>query len=243
MENRFDELAKDLAGGMSRREALRRFGGALAGALLASLSVRKAWGGDHSACIEVCKQHTGVHGCGNACLKCDDDPNRICYSDTSAVCCSTGSSCVSGNCVAGPVCPSGETDCSGICVDTSTDTSNCGTCGITCAGTMPACCSGICRDLSNDTGNCGTCGNTCNAGEVCSNGACTCPGMVCAGTCVDTNTDPNNCGTCGNVCPTDATCSNGVCGCNTGGPLCGTVCCGPRQKCNPAHEGVCIGPA
>ena len=39
---RFDELAKDLAGGMKRREAFRRIGGGLAGALLASFGVGRA---------------------------------------------------------------------------------------------------------------------------------------------------------------------------------------------------------
>src|SRR5438067_8055597 len=39
MENRIDILAKWFAGGMTRREALRRFGGLAAGATLASLGV------------------------------------------------------------------------------------------------------------------------------------------------------------------------------------------------------------
>src|SRR5688500_16655398 len=40
----FDELARDLARGVSRREALWRVAGGLAGAVLASLGLGKTWG-------------------------------------------------------------------------------------------------------------------------------------------------------------------------------------------------------
>ena len=39
MENRFDELTKAVAGGMPRRQALRRLGSLFGGALLASLAL------------------------------------------------------------------------------------------------------------------------------------------------------------------------------------------------------------
>jgi hypothetical protein len=45
MASRFDELAKALAGGISRREALRRMGAGLAATLLASLGLDAAWAG------------------------------------------------------------------------------------------------------------------------------------------------------------------------------------------------------
>jgi hypothetical protein len=41
MDHRFDDLAKALAGGMSRREAMRRMGGGLAGTLLAALGLAR----------------------------------------------------------------------------------------------------------------------------------------------------------------------------------------------------------
>ena len=56
MANRFDELAKALAGNLSRREAVKRVGLGLAGALLASLGLARdvsAQGG--SICEEFCK--------------------------------------------------------------------------------------------------------------------------------------------------------------------------------------------
>lgn len=43
MEHRFDQLAKDLFRGLSRREALRRLGGTLAGGLFDSLGLDRAW--------------------------------------------------------------------------------------------------------------------------------------------------------------------------------------------------------
>ena len=39
MDHRFDEIAKDLVGGLSRRQALARLGGGLAGMLLGSLGL------------------------------------------------------------------------------------------------------------------------------------------------------------------------------------------------------------
>ena len=42
MENRFDTLARSLAGGLSRREALRCFGGFAGGTLIACLGMGKA---------------------------------------------------------------------------------------------------------------------------------------------------------------------------------------------------------
>src|SRR5262245_8941289 len=40
----FDQLARDLAAGLSRREALRRLGGGLVATLLTGLSLERAWG-------------------------------------------------------------------------------------------------------------------------------------------------------------------------------------------------------
>ena len=57
MEHRFDELAKELARGLSRREALRRLGGGLAAALLAPLVSTRAWGDGegNSLCAHFCQ--------------------------------------------------------------------------------------------------------------------------------------------------------------------------------------------
>jgi len=42
MQDLFDELAKGLAGGISRREAFRRFGLGIVGVLMASLGLENA---------------------------------------------------------------------------------------------------------------------------------------------------------------------------------------------------------
>jgi len=68
MENRFDALAKSLADSVSRREALRRLGGGLAGMLLASLGLGKAEGAPapESACEKFCRECGIPPGGGNA---------------------------------------------------------------------------------------------------------------------------------------------------------------------------------
>ena len=64
MGNRFDELAKDLARGVSRREALRRLGGGLLGAAVAAvgLGLGKASAdgkGKGEACVDCCRAKLG----------------------------------------------------------------------------------------------------------------------------------------------------------------------------------------
>src|SRR5262245_57020605 len=60
MENRFDELAKLLAGAHSRREALRRLGGGMAVALLAVLGTGRAEAhGGFLTCSQRCKEVGG----------------------------------------------------------------------------------------------------------------------------------------------------------------------------------------
>ena len=57
MENQFDALAKSLAGSVSRREALARLGGGVAGLLLAAVGLGKAWGdrAPNSHCEDFCR--------------------------------------------------------------------------------------------------------------------------------------------------------------------------------------------
>ena len=50
MENKFDALAKALADSVSRREALSRLGGGLAGLLLTALGGERAWGAADNGC-------------------------------------------------------------------------------------------------------------------------------------------------------------------------------------------------
>ncbi len=80
-------------------------------------------------------------------------------------------------------------------------------------------CPAGCVDVSSDSNNCGGCGITCGGGTTCQSGHCECPparSTVCGTRCADTMTDPMNCGACGNVCPGGtsgmASCAAGRCG-------------------------------
>jgi hypothetical protein len=252
MENRFDAAAKALAAGdaeeatgVSRREALRKVGLGLAGALLASLGMGGAWakggGGTSAACRTYCQRfRAGAER--NRCLQvCQSCPSTLmlCGPDAfNLVCC--GGAC-----------------CGGLCVSLASDPNNCGACGHSC-GSFPnvvtTCSAGTCAyacaagwadcdrvaangcetDVTGDALNCGACGQVCATGLFCCGGACSelatdpnncgsCYNICdyyqaycCGGACTDLSGDPYNCGGCGRVCPGSAPyCENGACSCPT----------------------------
>jgi hypothetical protein len=66
----FEDLARELAGGLTRRQALWRVGGGLAGALLATLGVRRGEAASPSStCADECKKFLFPKG-NNAYGKC-----------------------------------------------------------------------------------------------------------------------------------------------------------------------------
>lgn len=115
----------------------------------------------------------------------------------------------------------------------STDRSNCGSCGHTCAAGQEcvagscvlACpssqtnCSDVCRDLQTDTSNCGGCFHYCRGPiggrSTCVAGVCgaECPAALtlCGTGCYDLQSAANNCGACGHACGDGMTCRNGIC--------------------------------
>jgi len=119
-ETRFDELAMALAGGVSRRDALRRIGGGLAGALLASLGLSKSWGapnppgtGTGTGCGNVCQAATGFNpndkgqtatkaaynACVKACDACTTSGGNPCIAAGGGVECCTGDQvCCNSHC-------------------------------------------------------------------------------------------------------------------------------------------------
>jgi hypothetical protein len=163
MDNRFDELAKALAGGMSRREALWRLAGGFTGALLASLGLENAWGFKpkpkiDKLCKDFCKNLK--HGdkekydkcltdCGT-CVAAGVTPctilpggTMICCSDQSACC---GTDCCDREdefCCEEECCPNDATCCPNGCSDLMTDPTNCGECGRECPDPLE-CRSGEC---------------------------------------------------------------------------------------------------
>jgi hypothetical protein len=138
-----------------------------------------------------------------------------------------------------PNCNPGYTDCNDgsndMCVDTTSDSSNCGSCGNACkaqwfcysGSCIPKCpvgldqCNGRCADVSIDPDNCGSCGAACENGQTCSAGKCSTPCPVgyslCSPAeagpyCADERMDPENCGGCDDACLAPASdCCGGSC--------------------------------
>lgn len=135
-----------------------------------------------------------------------------------------------------PKIPAASYYCGGGFVQPTTDTNNCGACGVVCttailnasatcsAGTCVSncnpgysSCDGRCAALASDPNNCGACGKFCpgtNGTRWCEAGKCglTCKAgyTQCGTTCVDLSMNQKNCGACGNSCGTRM-CDNGVC--------------------------------
>jgi hypothetical protein len=213
MTHHWDEFSKSLVDkSVPRRESLRLFGAALAGALLSPLSARTAWAGA-DVCKTFCNRYPKAQrsACLATCQTCNGDTSRVCGSGGTFTCCEAGASC-----------------CHGYCTDVASDFDNCGACGAGCA--YPGqykdgacvdgrcfywcvegaadCGDGSCADLGNDPDNCGACGNVCpESAPYCSGGVCWDAG--CGG--ADLMWDSNNCGRCGNVCPWGTACVWGVC--------------------------------
>jgi len=176
MANQFDELAKTLAGGISRRETLRRLGGGLVGAMLASLGWDgKAWSAPaaNSQCEKFCRDTCGISpGGGNAfgkcvssCENCLNANGTVCTcpppGQTNVNCCASGTACV------------GE-----ACVNPST----CGTESFNCGEDAKACEGDNCYCFSSVFGF-GICGGneTCGTFPACPNGQSDCPpGTFCS---------------------------------------------------------------
>ncbi|XXF77301.1 MXAN_6577-like cysteine-rich protein [Myxococcaceae bacterium GXIMD 01537] len=127
----------------------------------------------------------------------------------------------------GVVCSEGLTQCNLDCVDLTSESDNCGACGVACGQSQvcvdSACqcregstaCNGQCVVTASDPLNCGACGQPCGAGQVCESGVCkvTCsPGLTrCGDSCVDLQDDAGNCGACGAACTDARACRSGVC--------------------------------
>src|SRR6185436_1684359 len=83
-------------------------------------------------------------------------------------------------------------------------------------------CDGFCVDTTSDVSNCGTCGNVCPIAAECVEGTCQCASdeLVCDGACDQVASDSYNCGACGNVCPSGSICQDSTCSCGVGGAMC-----------------------
>jgi hypothetical protein len=234
----FDELAKDLAQGLSRREALGRLAGGLLGAMLASLGLEQAWGAPTSRppkCSDYCNTLPRPQraNCNNACKQCGGNTQNICPSQDSdkVACCSQGTCCSAGTC--GP--PSTN--------------QNCGACGNVCSGGT-SCVNGACQCPSGQAFCNGVC---CNPGEACNDGSCegakTCSGDSClSGFIPCSAANPDGCGCFAttegaNLCldRTGSSCGTNTCTSSANCPVgsfCAAVSCCGQGICLPA--GTCL---
>jgi hypothetical protein len=159
--DRFEKLAKDMAG-MSRRDALRRAGGGLAGALLGAFGLGRARasepnGGEDNPCEVECDflfggpnvNRPGWGRCMNSCGKCVNSAGGTCFTgfpscenEPNCICSQTvegGGFCLADFfCACAPICSS-NLDCpAGFgCVTNG----GCGTCGETDIGLCAPPCS------------------------------------------------------------------------------------------------------
>src|SRR5580658_4680844 len=188
-----------------------------------------------SSCSFTCD--AGYNLCNGACIAYDTAQNCgacgvQCAPDGGAPACALSSgvyACVSG-------CPGSQVLCNGGCVDTTSNPSDCASCGHVCTTSVAnatatcatsACsfscnsgysqCGGQCVNETTDRNNCGSCGAACpETMPYCVGSSCVsnCPAStptLCSGSCVNTATNIANCGTCGNGCSTSV--ANATAGC------------------------------
>jgi stigma-specific protein Stig1 len=213
----FDALAKDLASGLTRREALRRLGLGLAAGLLAELT---GWlpAGPTPGAAAATVAPSGLT-CFPEIVTKGSLTNWTNFSSALEQAASPLLGCVPAVCRPG-------TCCNNVCVFLLSDAKNCGACGRAC-GTGQSCVNGFCVCSSNT--------------------ACVVEGpngrpiqlTCCSGVCTNLQADPKNCGACGHACPSGDTCSGGQCGPVTcplpGQHACNGICCASTQACCPGR--------
>ncbi len=240
----FDQLARALAGNLSRREAMERVARLAAITLAASLGLDRIGWAQGTPCGDFCNRRQWSRRQRLQCLgvcrgECGQDTSRLCGRVGAILCCPGGQTCCNHRCTAVNTvlncgecrrrCPAGwaccDVDGQMTCVDARQDERHCGVCDYECEGAEEgwgACCDSICYDLRESIRNCGTCGRACGEG--------TRP-RCCDRACVDIDADAANCGWCGNRCGPDQRC-NSRCECLDGTTTtCGTRCCAPDVEC------------
>src|ERR1700730_8743505 len=122
MLNHFDEVAKSMASGLSRRQALVRLGGLFGVSCIGWLGLgSKVRAANYTVtyCTTYCGTSTFPRGvqrdlCLRTCERCDTKYSLCGTSGATLVCCK-------GTC------------CNNRCTSTATDVRHCGACGVACA--------------------------------------------------------------------------------------------------------------
>jgi len=175
MEHWIDDLARSMAGGVSRRAALRRIGAGIAGSLLGTYLGGSAWAQPQPVC------QPGEIACGSRCCP----PGQACCGGKCArldtvnncgacgIVCGPTATCRDSRCVAnfppdngrfpGPdACLPGERLCPTGCANVRTDPFNCGSCGTVCSqgneNFEVLCVNGVCQRGPNCCTNNSNCG-------------------------------------------------------------------------------------
>jgi hypothetical protein len=225
MQEPFDELSKALAGGISRREAFRRAGGLLVGAVAASLGLdRLAWAVPGECARECRRVFPGGGDAQRACIYDCDQCKKACGPPLHGVCTDECRVACRPDCVKLGYPAGDELDfCVHVCAVCKAQQR--GLCQDPQQGNAAVCC---CEHGKKDCGDkapgpksqahCCTrrsecCGNShcCNPQSTQGVSKC-CPSADGSSMlCVNTSLDEKNCGDCGHVCEPRQICAHGRC--------------------------------
>lgn len=191
---RFDELARLLAGGRNRRGVLRGAVGVVAAFAAGEAAAARRRRRRNRPGVPPPDPELPGDGAEDGAL----DVSRVgrpCAADGD---CGRRERCANGECA----CEQEYDECDGRCVRTSVDPDNCGRCDKRC-GPRETCCYGKCVDTETDALNCGRCGKVCEINE-CKGGECR-PSrdrawQYCDRQWVNTCGNEDHCGGCGNQC-------------------------------------------
>jgi hypothetical protein len=226
MESNLDEIAAALAGGATRRSALRKLTTGLAGTFVACLAGRKAHAAPpYNDCRTYCKTLCEV-SLPVPTLIGGNTINTSCFNRCMKACTACSSTDATSTCPGSPIL--GGFNLTWNCKDLKNDPKNCGHCNSECdAG--ETCCEGVC------------CPGICTNGKCCPNFS-SGPAGICNDKCTEIWADGNNCGSCGHVCAKETYCVRGKCESCPGARACivngrFTGCCAEGSVCGP--RGFC----
>src|SRR6516225_2939408 len=160
MKHSFDELAKSVAVGIPRRQALWRLGGIVGTGILAPLAVvPRVLADTRTNCKAFCSQFPSgkqQRRCEAVCAQCANVAMMCGTTGLNVVCCS--GTCCSGQCFNTSTDPNHCGACNNVCPAPANGSATCtsGVCGFTCNSGF-ANCNNSCVNLETDPNNCGAC--------------------------------------------------------------------------------------